>query len=254
MGPQAGIDLMQKVFDATAAQTDHDHLPVALLSYPGSIPARSPFLAGLSDENPADAIAAIARRLDAVGAVVAGIPCNTAHAPAIFDRVVECLRVAGCRLRLLHMIDEAVTSVQREAPHLRRIGVLSTAAVQRLGLYRTRLETAGFEPVLPEADVQERLITPVIFDEGWGIKAQSHPVTPRARQALLDAVAHLANRGAEAVILGCTELPLAIPERRLGDVALIDPTSALAHALIRETHPSKLRLPEEAYRGWENGR
>ena len=246
MGPQAGLDLMQKVLDATSAQTDQDHLPVALLSYPGAIPARSPFLAGRSDENPADAIAEVARRLDMIGVTVAGIPCNTAHAPAIFDRILEHLRAAGCRLRLLHMIDEAVTSVARTSPDLKRVGVLSTAAVARLGLYRTRLEAAGFEPVLPEADVQERLVTPVIFDEGWGIKARSHPVTPQARQTLLEAVAHLADRGAEAVILGCTELPLAIPERHIGGVAVIDPTSALAHALIRETYPEKLRTPEEA--------
>ena len=240
MGPQAGLDLMQKVLDATAARTDQDHLPVALLSYPGAIAARSPFLAGQRDENPADAIAEVARRLDAVGATVAGIPCNTAHAPAIFDRVLTLLREAGCRLRLLHMIDEAVTSVQRASPNLKRVGVLSTAAVLELGLYRTRLEAAGFEPVLPEADVQVRLVTPVIFDEDWGVKAQSHPVTPQARETLQKAVEHLADRGAEAVILGCTELPLALPERRVGDVAVIDPTSALARALIRETYPEKL--------------
>lgn len=243
MGPYAGLDLVRKIFDATTAQADQDHLPVALLSCSGALPDRSRFLDGCSDENPAEAIAEVALRLSAMGAVVAGMPCNTAHAPAIFDPVLATLEARGCPLRLLHMIDVAVEAVGARTSGLQRIGVLSTAAVHRLGLYRTRLEAAGLEPVLPEADVQERLVSPAIYDPVWGIKAQSHPVTPQARQCLIEAIDHLARRGAEAVILGCTELPLAVPEPRLGALTVIDPTAALARALIRETYPSKLRSP-----------
>ncbi|MGI9174469.1 MAG: aspartate/glutamate racemase family protein [Rhodothermales bacterium] len=246
MGPQAGLDLVQKILGYTAAQADGEHLPTALLSYPGLIPERSLFLNGHSDENPADAITEIARRLDTAGATVAGIPCNTAHVPVIFDPVVERLQAEGRGLRLLHMIDEAVEEVERQEPRLHRVGVLSTDAVRRLGLYRDRLEKAGFEPILPDADVQKRLVSPVIFDRTWGVKAQSHPVSPEARQHLLQAVAHLTDQGAEAIILGCTELPLALTEDRMEGVAMIDPTAVLARALIRETYPEKLRVREAA--------
>ena len=246
MGPQAGIDLVRKILGYTAAQADAEHLPIALLSYPGLIPERSLFLNGLSDENPADAITEIARRLDAAGATVAGIPCNTAHVPVIFDPVVERLRAEGRRLRLLHMIDEAVEEVERQEPRLGRVGVLSTDAVRRLSLYRDRLEKAGFEPILPNEDVQARLVSPVIFDRTWGVKAQSDPVSPEAREHLLQAIAYLADQGAEAVILGCTELPLALTEAEVESVALIDPTAVLARALIRETYPEKLRVEAKA--------
>ncbi len=58
---------------------------------------------------------------------------------------------------------------------------------------------------------------------------------------LLDATEHLAARGAEAVILGCTELPLAVPEAMHAGVPLVNSTRALARALIAATHPAKLR-------------
>ena len=246
MGPQAGLDLVQKILNLTDAQTDQAHLPVALLSYPNLIADRSLFLNGETDKNPGYAIAQVALRLAAAGATVAGIPCNTAHVPAVFDPMVEQLQAEGCRLRLLHMIDETVAEVERQEPRLHRVGVLSTDAVRRLGLYRKRLQKAGFEPILPDADVQERLVSPVIYHPVWGVKAQGHPVAQEAQQHLLQAVARLADQGAEAVILGCTELPLAITETEVEGVTVIDPTAVLARALIRETYPDKLRVKELA--------
>jgi aspartate racemase len=240
MGPYAGLDLARKVFDQTDATHDQDHLPVALLSYPSRIIDRSTFLRGETDENPADALFEIARQLDALGAVVAGIPCNTAHAPVIFSRIVERLEDGGHRLRLLHMIDETVRFIHEKMPGVRRIGVLSTLAVYRLHLYRNALVGAGFEAIVPDENVQENIVNRTIFDPVYGIKAQTNPISLIARQSLLNAVEHLNERGAEAVILGCTELPLAIPETELNGVMMIDPTRVLARALIRETYPEKL--------------
>src|SRR5690606_41469903 len=101
MGPYAGLDLVRKIFDHTAASRDQDHLPVALLSYPGRIRDRSLFLLRATEEdsgvNPAEAIAGIALELDRLGATVAGIPSNTAHAPAILDVVTPPPRRGGAR-------------------------------------------------------------------------------------------------------------------------------------------------------------
>jgi aspartate racemase len=57
---------------------------------------------------------------------------------------------------------------------------------------------------------------------------------------LIEAIRHLAASGAEAVILGCTELPLAVTEAEIEGVRCIDPTRALARALIREAAPERL--------------
>lgn len=240
MGPYAGLDLVRKVFDLTDARRDQEHLPVAMLSYPSRIRDRSEFLFEGDGVNPAEAIADIALQLDALGATVAGIPCNTAHAAPIFDRVEERLREAGAKIRLLHMIRETADYVRREARSIRRIGVLSTLAVYRLRVYETVLAEEGLEPILPDENVQEGIVNRTIFDPGFGIKAQSNPVSKVARQSLMTAIEHLRQKGAEAVVLGCTELPLAIPESQIDAMPMIDPTRVLAAALIRETHPNRL--------------
>lgn len=241
MGPAAGLDLAHKIIDQTRARTDHDHLPVALLSYPERIVDRSTFLFGQTDVNPAYAIAEIAQQLEAVGAVVAAMPCNTAHAPAIFDTVVEELARTGHRIRLMHMIEETVRFMQQRMRHVQRVGTLSTLAVYELGLHRRPLEAAGFDVVVPDDDVKRDVVNRTIFDPTFGLKAQSHPVTPRARKNLLAAIEHLCDKGADAVVLGCTELPLAPLVEGRPDVLLVDPTEILARALIRETHPERLK-------------
>jgi aspartate racemase len=58
---------------------------------------------------------------------------------------------------------------------------------------------------------------------------------------LLDGVRTLESQGAEAVILGCTEIPLGLPERRLGATYLVNPGRILARALIREFQLERLR-------------
>ncbi|HEX7071371.1 MAG TPA: amino acid racemase [Rhodothermales bacterium] len=242
MGPYAGLDLVRKIFDHTEAVKDQDHLPVALLSYPDRIIDRSTFLFGKTEVNPAYALADIARLLEQAGAVVAGMPCNTAHAPAIFDTIEKELKASGHRIRMVHMIRETARYIRNEVPGVRRIGLLSTLAVYRLKLYHNALQEVGLETVVPDEDVQEEVVNRTIFDPVFGIKAQANPVTDRARQNLLDAIGHLADRGADAVILGCTELPLAVTESEVNGVPVLDPTDVLAKALIRETYPERLRV------------
>lgn len=241
MGPYAGLDLVRKVFDETEAWTDQEHLPLALLSIPGSIVDRTAYVLGDVDENPGYAIARIALALERSGASVAGIPCNSAHSPVIFDVIRRQLAEAGSRLVLLHMIEETAAHLAALPHPPARVGVLSTTSVFRLGLYRDALAQVGLEAVLPSAEMQEEVVHAAVYDPVYGVKAGSSPVSERARADLETAVASLAARGAEAVVLGCTEMPLALPESHAAGVPLIDPTRILARALIRSTYPERLR-------------
>lgn len=246
LGPYAGLDLVKKIFDNTVASTDQEHLPVALLSYPGHIPDRATYIADQAQPNPVPALAEILRRLDAAGCSVAGMPCNTAHAPVIYDVLQETMEREGRAIRLLSIIESCAEAAQRRDPNIRRVGVLATSSSLQSRLHSTALEAVGLEGVRPEWAFQEEVINPVIYDETWGLKAQSDPPTARARRQLLDGIRHLRERGADAVVLGCTELPLAVPEPEFEGVPLIDSTNALARALIRATHPDKLLPLAEA--------
>ncbi len=107
-------------------------------------------------------------------------------------------------------------------------------------LYSNVLEKAGISVILPDEVLQEEVHN-ATYDPKYGIKAQSNPVTKFAKQIILDAINYLKNEGAEAIILGCTEIPLAVTDKKMGETILIDPTFILARALIREVNPDKLK-------------
>ncbi len=246
LGPYAGLDLVKKVFDNTVASTDQEHLPVVLISYPGHFPDRSTYIADQSKPNPVPALTEVLRRLDDVGCSVAGMPCNTAHAPVIFDVLRDTMQREGRAIQLLNMIDACAAMARQRDPGIRRVGVLATNSSLQTRLHSDALERVGLEGLQPEWNFQNEVINPVIFDETWGLKAQSDPPTEEARERLLRGVRHLRARGADAVILGCTELPLAVPEPEFEGIPLIDSTDTLARALIGATHPHKLRPLAEA--------
>lgn len=239
VGPWAGLDLQRKILEQTVAARDQDHLPVIAVSRPGPIPDRTEYLLGRVAENPAMAMLEQLRLLARAGATVAGIPCNTAHAPVIFDVIRA--GVAECApLRLLNLIEETAAHMTAHHPTLRTVGVLSTTGTWRTRLYPAALEPLGYRVVAPDESMQEALVHPTIYDPDYGIKATG-AVTARARADLARAIVALRERGAEAILLGCTELPPALPGREYEGIPLIDPTLALARALVGAADPQRLR-------------
>ena len=241
VGPRAGLDLMRKLVDQTLAGSDRDHVDTLLYSLPSGIPDRTEYLLGHVDENPGIALAEILLRMEHAGVTVAGIPCNTAHAPPIFNVITDRLHKAGSSLRLLHMIDETLDSLQSELSGAERIGVLSTTGTYRAGIYRDALLARGFKPVLPPVDMQENLIHTAIYDPEYGIKSIPDRIHPQARKNLYRGFSWLSGQGARAVILGCTEIPLAFPRDSIRGMRTIDPAVALARALLRAGAPEKLK-------------
>ncbi len=241
VGPYAGLDLLKKVFDNTVAGKDQDHIDTILLSKPSSILDRTEYLVGKVAENPAQAIAEVLKRLESGGATVAGIPCNTAHVEEIYHPILEELYRVGCKISLLHMINETVSFIADTFPEMKRIGVLSTTGTYLNNVYREALEAKGFDVFRPTFEMQETLIHPAIYHPEYGIKSISNPVQSRAKHNLLEGFSHLKALGTEAVILGCTEIPIAFPEKNIDGMVAIDPTTVLARALIRNDSPEKLK-------------
>jgi len=241
VGPYAGLDLLRKVYDNTVALRDQDHLDTILLSTPGAITDRTEFLDGEVSENPGYAISRVLLSLERAGARVAGIPCNTAHSEPVLKVVEEELLHAGSNIRLLNMIGETVDFIERELSGIGKIGILSTTGTYRSGLYKKALETRGYKVMKPTPHIQESQIHPAIYDTEYGIKAFPDPVKQAAREGLMVGFTHLAELGAEAVILGCTEIPIAFPVGKVEGMITIDPTLILARALIRDQCPEKLK-------------
>lgn len=241
VGPYAGIDLLKKVYDNTIADTDQQHLDTALLSMSSRISDRSAYLNGEIEENPGLAIADVLLKLESIGVTVAGIPCVTAHSGKILESVKQKLNDEKSGLKLINMISETLLFIKKNYPYISAVGVLSTTGTYKSAVFTDALKENGYKVILPKMEIQEKLIHPAIYDPVYGIKALSHPVQPQAVENLNKGVAYLKAHGAQAVILGCTEIPLAIQEKEVQGLLTIDATNILARALIYHYRPDKLK-------------
>ncbi len=239
-GPLAGLDVARKIIEETRAATDQEHLPVLLFSLPEQIPDRTDYLVGKVKENPGGPIADLFLRLEQAGTTVAAIACNTAHSEPIFGVVRQKLAAANSHLNVLNLIEETVSEIVSRFEPATKIAVLSTDGSRQQQLYSRPLTGAGFQVLEPEPEFQKK-VHGAIYHPVHGIKAQSSLVHSQAVQDLRQAMDLLIDQGAEAILLGCTELPLAVTGQEYRGVPIIDPNRLLARRLIAAYSPRKLR-------------
>jgi aspartate racemase len=219
MGPLASAQFMLRLTLLTPAERDQDHIPTVLWSDP-RVPSRTQAEFAPGDDPLPWLLRGVAG-LRRAGCGAIAIPCNTAH--RWYDAM---LSAAGCPI--LHIVDAAAADLRRERIAPGVIGVVGTEATLAMRLYQDRLQRLGWDCLIPSQDEMQRLFNPAVT----AVK------TNRVAEAyipLAEIVQRLANRGASAVVLGCTEAPLGIqagPWQTLG-VTLIDTIDALARASIR---------------------
>jgi aspartate racemase len=219
MGPLATVDFLRKLIDATPAVRDQDHVPVIVSSIP-QVPDRTEayFRGGPS---PLEAMISSGRRLIAAGAELIVVPCNTAH--LWFDGLQAALDIP-----MLSLVDEAISEVGKVVKPRGRVGLLCTDATLASGLYaahRSRTNQVDLNWVLPTADEMNASVMSCVSAVKAGDLAAAGElvrVTARALQA----------RGAEALLLGCTEIPLVLDQQAV-DIPMVDATAALARASVR---------------------
>lgn len=239
-GPLAGVDVAKKIIEETIAERDQDHLPLLLFSVPEDIPDRTEFLMGRESKNPGEAIGRLFMKLEAAGATIAAIACNSAHAPAIYDLAKQILHDHGSRMELIHIVEETIAAIAAQFAPQTRIGILSTTGTKAMGLYRLGLEAAGLLALEPDDSLQDT-VHQAIYDPVVGIKAQSSPVHQQAIAALENAMDMLVKNGAQAILLGCTEIPLAFSQDTYKGIPIIDPNRIIARRMIGRISPEKLK-------------
>ena len=211
MGPEATVDFMAKVIAATPADKDQDHVHM-LVDHNPTVPNRQAAI--LSDgRDPGPALAVMAERLEAAGADFLVIPCNTAY---VFQDSIS----AATRLPLVSIIDVTIADVVAQVPGASKVGLLATDGCLKAGVYQDALAARGIEPLVPDAAELRELMSLVN-----GIKAGRSGADTAA--GMRDLATSLCARGAEALIAGCTEIPLVLQQSML-PVPLIASTDALA--------------------------
>jgi len=239
VGPYAGLDVFKKILEETNAEFDQDHLPVMLTSCPHLIGDRLKFIQGQTTVNPARAFADIILAQQKAGITVTAIPSNISHVPQIYNQILSYLAEEQSTIQVLHMLDETIAYIKNnfEQP---KVAMLATNEILYTGLYAERLEQAGIAIIEVSKELQEH-IQDAIYNEEFGIKAFSEPITNRAKEQIFKAIDQLKKAGATILILGNAELPLAFPEKDYNGVHLIDPNRILARALIAHYDPTKLK-------------
>ena len=206
MGPAATVAFLARIQALTPAEGDGDHIRVVMDLNP-QVPDRN------TRPGEAEAVlGAMAERLKAAGAEVLAMPCNTAHAQAG--------GIIAAGLPFIDMI--AATADAAVADGARRIGVLATPGGE--ALYRAALEARGAEALMLAGEDRAAFMALV-----YGVKRGE--VGPEARAGMARLAGALAEAGAQALIAGCTEVPLLLRAAE-APVPLTDSAEVLAAACV----------------------
>jgi aspartate racemase len=166
----------------------------------------------------AELLLSSAEKLARAGADFLIAPVNTAH--QAFDLVEH-----RSPRPWLHIAVEVAKEANRQG--YKCLGVMGTRALMEGPVYREKLKAAGIEHRLPGADQRER-IHRIIFDE-----LVQGVFLPRTQVYLTEVIRTLKDEGCDAVILGCTEIPLLMTQEQ-SPLPMLDSTRLLARAALRK--------------------
>ena len=181
---------MELVTMMTDASCDQEHLDILVSSRPGT-PDRTRYILGLSDEDPSASMIEAGCQLVRGGAEVLAIPCITAH---YFHDKLE--REIG--IPIIHLIRETVTHMKVRG--ILRVGIMATDGTIQSGLFQEELKRQGMEAVIPSEEGQNRIMH-LIYDN---VKAGK----PLEMKLFYEAAMELRGKGAQVIVLGCTELSI----------------------------------------------
>ena len=213
LGPMATAYFMELVTDMTDAATDQEHLSMLIYSAP-FIPDRTRYILDNTQENPLPQMLRIGQLLAQQGAQRIAIPCVTAH--YFFHELEQGIPVPvvnGVREVAKHLHDHGVT----------RAGIMATDGTIQSRVFHRELERCGIAAVVPSKDRQADVMRLIFDDIKAGLPAD---------MAKFSAVANeLRENGAQAIILGCTELSLIKRDNAIGP-GFLDAMEILAQQAI----------------------
>jgi aspartate racemase len=215
MGPEATVDLMQRIIRLTPATDDKDHIRCIVDNNP-KVPSRIKAIIDGDGEDPGPVMADMARRLDAWGADFLVIPCNTAH--VYYDAVQQAVTIP-----VINMIDRVVEAVETRFGSEKKIGMLASPAVAITKLYTRRFKALGMAEAWPDPEHQALLFNIIR-------QVKTGRISPDLHQQYARVCNHLKDREVRVAVVACTEL-----SALGGDLPIdtIDASQVLAEAIVQ---------------------
>ena len=213
MGPDATVEFMRRIIRSTPGRDDADHVHMLVDNDPG-VPSRIKHLIEERGESPGPYLADMGRRLEAAGADFLAMPCNTAH--HYYQEIVDAVSIP-----VLNMIE---ISIGRLTSQTQRVAILASPAVYRTHAMESRLAARGIESILPSVERQHEILEVIKAVKRTG---------PESRQirGCEAAMREMAQNGAQAVLIACSELSLLDLDRSI-EMPAVDTLQALAEAVV----------------------
>ena len=215
MGPAASAEYITRLIQQTQANCDQEHIPFVLWNEPRT-PDRSTSLRN-GDGKPLPYLLQGIQALKTAGCDLIVIPCNTAH--FWYDELIK------FQVPIIHIVDSVAYSLCDADVNNGIIGIIGTQATIELGLYQNHL--IDWNCIVPSQEEMDNTVQPAIDLVKAGDMVKSHTM-------LMSVVDSLISRGAKAVVLGCTEIPLAIREDNQNGIPLINSIDSLVKVAIKE--------------------
>jgi aspartate racemase len=215
MGPEATADLFIRIIRATPAKKDQDHIRVIIDSNP-KIPDRTAAILGRGADSLPEMVET-ARNLERAGADFIVMPCNTAH--YYYEELKKSVGIP-----VLNMIELTTHEIKKRFPNVRKVGLIATTGTVKTKIYDQMLKRIGVKVIYPTTDLQDSVMK-AIYNY---IKA-GHIM--KGREIIVNAANHLAEKGSELIICGCTEVSLVLKSGDLS-IPIIDPLQILAEAAV----------------------
>ncbi|HOC89519.1 MAG TPA: amino acid racemase [bacterium] len=216
MGPEATANLYQLIVERTPATRDQEHIPTLIYSLP-TVPDRTASIFS-GDPSILPYLAEGVTRLEKSGASYIAIPCNTAH--YFYDHMQQAVKIP-----IINMIREAAAEVATKYPQAKKVGLLATTGTISTGLYEKEFAARGIEMIKPSDNILENYVMKAVY------LIKAHGDKRQCEEWLYLAGKELEKSGAEVVVLGCTEIPLAFNSARSG-VPVVSASQVLADRAI----------------------
>ena len=217
MGPAATAEFYRRLIEQKPASCDQEHIPVVIWGDP-TVPDRSTSLMN-RDDLPWEKLKAGILGLKDAGCDRIVIPCNTAH--FWYDRMNQ----LGVPIK--HIVGSVAEELKSLKIHSGTIGIIGTKATMSLGLYQHYLNNQGWSCITPSTSEMDTYVQPAIeLIKSNDIEA--------ARELLMIAIDKLLPYGVKAIVLGCTEIPLAIKETQYKNIPLVNSIDSLVKLAIKE--------------------
>lgn len=214
MGPLATCDLFSKIIQITDASCDQEHVRICIDNNTEISDRTNAIIRHGKDPVPEMVKSAV--RLQSFGADVLIMPCNTAH--YFYDRILPFVDIP-----FLSMIDETAKVISDRG--LRKVGLLATDGMLQTAVYEKAFKKRGISIMVPPPENQVHIMD-LIYN---GVKAGNKEIDTKPTKKTIE---DLFRKGAQTLVLGCTELPVAFDLYGF-DYPKTDPTLILASRAVQ---------------------